>query len=101
MVWSKCFTAIRSMVWVTIGCEKTTPACLMAAATGQHSRYRAFGRADAEPAGSGASARSGTIVWKARELLAKGEIDYQGFVKTGGFFGSIDRYCKHDGTARP
>lgn len=42
---------------------------------------------------------SGTIVWKARELLAKGEIDYQGFVKLVASSAPSTGYCNTMGTA--
>src|SRR5260221_9180953 len=68
-------------VWLTIGCDKTTPACLMAAATVNIPSI-AFsvgpmlnGWHDGERTGSG------TILWKAREMMARGELDYPGFME--------------------
>ena len=40
---------------------------------------------------------SGTIVWKARELLAAGEIDYDGVHRAGRLLGALDRLLQHDG----
>jgi dihydroxy-acid dehydratase len=42
---------------------------------------------------------SGTIVWKAREMLARGEIDYQGFVKLVASSAPSTGYCNTMGTA--
>jgi dihydroxy-acid dehydratase len=42
---------------------------------------------------------SGTIVWKARELLAAGEIDYQGFIKLVASSAPSTGYCNTMGTA--
>ena len=46
-------------VVLTIGCDKTTPACLMAAATVEHSGHRALGRADAQRLAQGRAHRLG------------------------------------------
>jgi dihydroxy-acid dehydratase len=40
---------------------------------------------------------SGTIVWKARELMAAGEIDYRRLRRPGGLVGAIDRPLQHHG----
>jgi dihydroxy-acid dehydratase len=42
---------------------------------------------------------SGTIVWKARELLAAGEIDYQGFIKLVASSAPSTGFCNTMGTA--
>jgi dihydroxy-acid dehydratase len=42
---------------------------------------------------------SGTIVWRARELLAAGEIDYQGFIKLVASSAPSTGYCNTMGTA--
>ena len=42
---------------------------------------------------------SGTIVWKAREMLAQGEIDYQGFIKLVASSAPSTGYCNTMGTA--
>jgi dihydroxy-acid dehydratase len=42
---------------------------------------------------------SGTIVWRARELLAKGEIDRQGFIKLVASSAPSTGYCNTMGTA--
>ncbi len=65
---------------LTIGCDKTMPACLMAAATVNLPRHRAIGQADAQWLVQGRAHRFRQIVWKARQMLAAGEIAYKGFV---------------------
>ena len=50
-------------------------------------------------AGTTANARIGTIVWRARELLAAGEIDYQGFIKLVASSAPSTGYCNTMGTA--
>ena len=40
---------------------------------------------------------SGTIVWKARELLAAGEIDYERLHRPGRLLGALDRLLQHHG----
>jgi dihydroxy-acid dehydratase len=68
-------------VVLTIGCDKTTPACLMAAATVNIPAIALSVGPMLNGWHKGERTGSGTIVWKARELLAAGEIDYQGFIK--------------------
>src|SRR6186713_2350236 len=68
-------------VVLTIGCDKTTPACLMAAATVDIPAIALSVGPMLNGWHSGERTGSGTIVWKARAMLAQGEIDYQGFIK--------------------
>ena len=42
---------------------------------------------------------SGTIVWKARELLATGKIDYEGFVELVATSAPSTGFCNTMGTA--
>jgi dihydroxy-acid dehydratase len=42
---------------------------------------------------------SGTIVWRAREMLAEGEVDYQGFIKLVASSAPSTGYCNTMGTA--
>ena len=67
-------------VVLTIGCDKTTPALLMAAATVNIPAIALSVGPMLNGWFRGERTGSGTIVWKARELLAKGEIDYPGFL---------------------
>jgi dihydroxy-acid dehydratase len=64
-------------VVLTTGCDKTTPACLMAAATVNIPAIVLSGGPMLNGWWPGERTGSGTIVWKARELLAEGKIDYQ------------------------
>src|SRR6266496_2969295 len=59
------------------GCDKTTPACLMAAATVNLPAIVLSGGPMLNGWWKGERCGSGTAVWKAREELAAGEIDYQ------------------------
>lgn len=68
-------------VVLTIGCDKTTPACLMAAATVNLPAITLSVGPMLNGWHKGERTGSGTIVWKARELLAAGEIDQAGFIK--------------------
>src|SRR4051794_22222522 len=66
-------------VVLTIGCDKTTPACLMAAATVNLPAIALSVGPMLNGWHKGERVGSGTIVWKARELLATGQIDEDGF----------------------
>src|SRR3954452_24602690 len=67
-------------VVLTTGCDKTTPASLMAAATVNIPAIVLSGGPMLNGWFKGERTGSGTIVWKAREMLAAGEIDEAGFV---------------------
>lgn len=86
-------------VVLTIGCDKTTPACLMAAATVNIPAIALSVGPMLNGWYKGERTGSGTIVWKARELLATGEIDYQGFVKLVASSAPSTGYCNTMGTA--
>ncbi|MBD8554229.1 dihydroxy-acid dehydratase family protein [Rhizobium sp. CFBP 8762] len=86
-------------VVLTIGCDKTTPACLMAAATVNIPAIALSVGPMLNGWFRGERTGSGTIVWKARELLAKGEIDYAGFVKLVASSAPSTGYCNTMGTA--
>src|SRR5262245_39770982 len=66
-------------VVLTIGCDKTTPAMLMGAATVNIPAIALSVGPMLNGWHKGERTGSGTIVWKARQMLAKGEIDYAGF----------------------
>jgi len=68
-------------VVLTIGCDKTTPACLMAAATVDIPAIALSVGPMLNGWHKGERTGSGTIIWKAREMLAAGEIDYKGFIE--------------------
>ncbi len=84
---------------LTIGCDKTTPACLMAAATVNIPAIALSVGPMLNGWFRGQRTGSGTIVWKARELLATGEIDYEGFIKLVASSAPSTGYCNTMGTA--
>ncbi len=86
-------------VVLTIGCDKTTPACLMAAATVNMPAIALSVGPMLNGWYKGMRTGSGTIVWRARELLAAGEIDYQGFIKLVASSAPSTGYCNTMGTA--
>ncbi|KAB0680940.1 dihydroxy-acid dehydratase family protein [Aureimonas leprariae] len=86
-------------VVLTIGCDKTTPACLMAAATVNIPAIALSVGPMLNGWFRGARTGSGTIVWKARELLAAGEIDHKGFIKLVSSSAPSTGYCNTMGTA--
>jgi dihydroxy-acid dehydratase len=86
-------------VVLTIGCDKTTPACLMAAATVNIPAIALSVGPMLNGWFKGERTGSGTIVWRARELLAKGEIDRQGFIKLVASSAPSTGFCNTMGTA--
>ena len=86
-------------VVLTIGCDKTTPACLMAAATVNIPAIALSVGPMLNGWYNGKRTGSGTIVWRAREMLAAGEIDYQGFIKLVASSAPSTGYCNTMGTA--
>ena len=86
-------------VVLTIGCDKTTPACLMAAATVNIPAIALSVGPMLNGWHKGQRTGSGTIVWKAREMLAAGEIDNAGFIKLVASSAPSTGYCNTMGTA--
>jgi len=86
-------------VVLTIGCDKTTPACLMAAATVNIPAIALSVGPMLNGHFRGTRTGSGTIVWKAREMLAAGEIDYKGFIELVASSAPSTGYCNTMGTA--
>jgi len=86
-------------VVLLIGCDKTTPACLMGAATVNIPAIALSVGPMLNGWHEGARTGSGTIIWKARELLAKGELDTQGFIKLVASSAPSPGYCNTMGTA--
>lgn len=86
-------------VVLTIGCDKTTPACLMAAATVDIPAIALSVGPMLNGWHRGERTGSGTIVWKARKMLAAGEIDYAGFVELVASSAPSTGYCNTMGTA--
>jgi dihydroxy-acid dehydratase len=86
-------------VVLTIGCDKTTPAALMAAATVNIPAIALSVGPMLNGWFKGERTGSGTIVWRAREMLAAGEIDYAGFVRLVASSAPSTGYCNTMGTA--
>ena len=86
-------------VVLTIGCDKTTPACLMAAATVNIPAIALSVGPMLNGWHKGQRTGSGTIVWKAREMLAAGEIDYKGFIELVASSAPSTGFCNTMGTA--
>ena len=86
-------------VVLTTGCDKTTPACLMAAATVNIPAIVLSGGPMLNGWYNGERAGSGTIVWKAREMLATGEIDEVAFVEMVASSAPSPGHCNTMGTA--
>jgi dihydroxy-acid dehydratase len=86
-------------VVLTIGCDKTTPACLMAAATVNIPAIALSVGPMLNGWHGGQRTGSGTIVWKAREMLAAGTIDHDGFIELVASSAPSTGYCNTMGTA--
>jgi dihydroxy-acid dehydratase len=86
-------------VVLTTGCDKTTPACLMAAATVNIPAIVLSGGPMLNGWYNGQRTGSGTIVWKAREMLAAGEIDEAAFVELVASSAPSPGHCNTMGTA--
>ena len=86
-------------VVLAIGCDKTTPALLMAAATVDLPAICLSAGPMLNGYWRGERAGSGTIVWKARKLLAAGEIDEEEFIQLVSDATSSPGYCNTMGTA--
>lgn len=68
-------------VVLTTGCDKTTPAMLMGAATVDIPAIALNGGPMLDGWWKGKRAGSGSIVWESRRLLSAGEIDYEEFME--------------------
>jgi len=86
-------------VVLTTGCDKTTPACLMAAATVNIPAIALSVGPMLNGWHKGQRTGSGTIVWQAREMLAQGQIDEDGFIKLVASSAPSTGYCNTMGTA--
>jgi len=86
-------------VVLTTGCDKTTPACLMAAATVNIPAIVLSGGPMLNGWFNGKRTGSGTIVWKAREMVAAGELDDAGFVELVASSAPSAGHCNTMGTA--
>ena len=86
-------------VVLTIGCDKSTPALLMAASTVDIPSICLSSGPMMNGYWKGERAGSGTIVWKARKLFAAGEIDEEEFIKIVVDTTTSPGYCNTMGTA--
>jgi dihydroxy-acid dehydratase len=86
-------------VVLTTGCDKTTPACIMAAATVNLPAIVLSGGPMLNGWRDGERIGSGTIVWIARERLAAGEIDYKEFIDIVASSAPSVGHCNTMGTA--
>ncbi|GFM84332.1 dihydroxy-acid dehydratase [Pseudomonas cichorii] len=86
-------------VVLTTGCDKTTPACLMAAATTDLPAIVLSGGPMLDGHHKGELIGSGTVLWHARKLLAAEEIDYEGFMEMTTAASPSVGHCNTMGTA--
>jgi dihydroxy-acid dehydratase len=86
-------------VVLTTGCDKTTPACLMAAATVDLPAISINVGPMLNGWHLGDRTGSGTVVWKARERHAAGDIDYAQFMDIVGSSAPSVGHCNTMGTA--
>ncbi len=86
-------------VILTTGCDKTTPAALMAAATVNIPAIVLSGGPMLDGIYKGKLAGSGMVVWEARKLLAKGEINYEEFMDMVASSAPSVGHCNTMGTA--
>ncbi|QJU57747.1 dihydroxy-acid dehydratase family protein [Sphingomonas sp. AP4-R1] len=86
-------------VILTTGCDKTTPALLMAAATVNLPAIALSVGPMLNGWFKGQRTGSGTIVWHARQLLAAGKIDDEGFIRLVASSAPSTGFCNTMGTA--
>ncbi len=86
-------------VILTTGCDKTTPAMIMAAATANLPAISLNGGPMLNGWWKGKRAGSGTIVWEARKLQAAGEIGYEEFIEMVASSAPSPGHCNTMGTA--
>ena len=86
-------------VVLTTGCDKTTPAQIMAAATVDIPAIVLSGGPMLNGWFNGERTGSGTILWKARELMARGEIDAREFTELIASSAPSAGHCNTMGTA--
>ncbi|PZU05741.1 IlvD/Edd family dehydratase, partial [Sphingomonas sp.] len=86
-------------VILTTGCDKTTPALLMAAATVNLPAIALSVGPMLNGWFKGERTGSGTIVWHARQLLAAGKIDDEGFIRLVASSAPSTGFCNTMGTA--
>src|SRR5215471_1440676 len=86
-------------VILTTGCDKTTPACLCAAATVNFPAIVLSGGPMLNGYYEGKRAGSGLVIWESRRLLASGKIDYNEFMDRVAASTPSAGHCNTMGTA--
>jgi dihydroxy-acid dehydratase len=86
-------------VVLTTGCDKTTPSQIMAAATVDIPAIVLSGGPMLNGWFKGERTGPGTIVWKAREMMARGEIEYKEFLELVASSAPSAGHCNTMGTA--
>ena len=86
-------------VVLTTGCDKTTPAQVMAAATVDLPAIVLSGGPMLSGWYKGERVGAGTVVWKAREMLAMGQIDNEGCLEMVAASAPSAGHCNPMGTA--
>ena len=86
-------------VVLTTGCDKTTPACLCAAATVDIPAIVLSGGPMLNGYYRGRRAGSGTVIWESRRLLASGSIGYEEFMDRVAASAPSIGHCNTMGTA--
>lgn len=86
-------------VVLTTGCDKTTPALMMSAATMNLPAIVLSGGPMLNGWHNGQRAGSGTVIWESRKRLAAGEIDFEEFMAAVGNSAPSVGHCNSMGTA--
>jgi dihydroxy-acid dehydratase len=86
-------------VVLTTGCDKTTPAALMAAATVNIPSIVLSGGPMLDGYYDGKLVGSGSVIWDARKLLGKGKINYEQFMDMVASSAPSIGHCNTMGTA--
>ena len=86
-------------VILTTGCDKTTPAALIAAATVNIPAIVLSGGPMLDGVYKGKLSGSGTVIWEARRLLSKGKINYDEFMDMVSASAPSIGHCNTMGTA--
>lgn len=86
-------------VVLTTGCDKTTPACVMAASTVDIPAIVLSGGPMLDGWHGGELVGSGTVIWRSRRLLAAGEIDEEEFLQRACSSAPSAGHCNTMGTA--
>ena len=86
-------------VVLTTGCDKTTPAAIMAAATVNIPAIVLSGGPMLNGWWKGERSGSGTAMWKARQAYAAGKIDYREFIEMVASSAPSAGHCNTMGTA--